>query len=135
MTSISTDKNEIKLYYSSESSVGKQTYAYLSASNKDILAIDITKTNVTGTQWKYIAEQLNLSSGDLVNQEHTNFTRKIDKSNEISETDWIKILNKQPEVLTYPIAIIGKRYYQIKNPSDVEKYLEANSEGIEPQNP
>jgi len=135
MTSISTDKNEIKLYYSSESSVGKQTYAYLSASNKDILAIDITKTNVTGTQWKYIAEQLNLSIGDLVNKEHTNFTRNIDKSNEISETDWIKILNKQPEVLTYPIAIIGKRYYQIKNPSDVEKYLEANSEGIEPQNP
>ncbi|MCK8482047.1 arsenate reductase family protein [Psychroserpens algicola] len=121
----------IKIYYSSESSVGKQTYAYLNASFKDLLAIDVTKTNVTGTQWKELAQQLNIKIGDLVDHEHPTFTKNYDKDASLIEDDWIKLLNKTPEILNYPIVILGDAYIQIKNPSDIEKKLDPNSMGLD----
>lgn len=135
MGMISTDKNMIKLYYSSKSSIGEQTYSYLNASFKDILAIDITKTNVTGSQWKDMAENLGVTIGDLIDKDHPDFTKSYDDKTNLDETDWIKILNKSPEVFVNPIVILGEKYMQIKNPSDIEKKLEANSKGIDEKNP
>lgn len=131
MTLISTHKNMIKIYYSSESSIGKQTYGYDNASFKDLLAIDVIKTNVTGTQWKELAEKLGVSIGDLVDQNHPAFTKTYNTDTNLDEVGWIKILNNNPEVLNFPIVILGNAYYQIKNPSDIEKYLDPNSGGID----
>ncbi|WP_156033103.1 arsenate reductase family protein [Sediminibacter sp. Hel_I_10] len=121
----------IKIYYSSESSIGKQTYGYVNASFKDLLAIDVTKSNVTGTQWKDLAEHLNISISDLVDKEHPIFTEKYDNTADLDEDGWIKVLDANPEVLNYPIVIIGDDYFHIKNPSDIEKHLDPNSEGID----
>lgn len=131
MGMISTDKNMIKLYYSSTSSIGEQTYSYLNASFKDILAIDVTKTNVTGSQWKDIAEHLNVTIGNLIDKNHPEYTKVYDDTTHFDEHDWIKILDKSPEILVYPIVIIGEKFIQIKNPSDIEKKLEPNSKGID----
>lgn len=131
---ISKHHNMIKIYYSSESTVGKQTLAYLQASSKEVLDIDITKTNVTGTQWKEIAEQLGVSIGKLIDREHPEFTKNYDTATNLDEHDWIKVLNSTPDVLNYPIVILGKNYYQITNPSEIEKLLEPNSKGIDEKN-
>ena len=56
----------INLYYSSESQLGKKVYAYLNDSDKELLAIDVIKTNVTGTQWKTISDQLNIPIRNLI---------------------------------------------------------------------
>ncbi len=128
---ISTDKNMIKLYYSSKSSIGEQTYSYLNASVKEILAIDITKTNVPGSQWKDIAEHLGIKIGDLIDKDHPSFTKSYDDTTHLDENDWIKVLDNNPEVLVYPVVIINDTYTQIKNPSDIEKKLEPNSKGID----
>ena len=121
----------IKLYYSSETSIGKQTLGYIDDSEKDQLAIDIQKTNVTGTQWKEIAEKLGKSIGDLIDKDHPAFTDIYDDSTSLDETDWIKVLNKRPETLAYPILVLGEDYHQIENPSDVEKLLNGTSKGID----
>lgn len=128
---ISTDKHMIKLYYSSKSSIGEQTFSYLNASFKDLLAIDVTKTNVTGSLWKDFADHLEIHISDLVNQEHPDFTKLYNNTAQLDESGWIKILNNHPEVLVYPIVIIQDKYTQIKNPSDIEKKLEPNSKGID----
>jgi arsenate reductase-like glutaredoxin family protein len=128
---ISTDKNMIKLYYSSKSTIGKQTYSYLKASFKDILAIDVTKTNITGSQWKEMAEQLDVSIGGLIDKNHPDFTKLYDKNTDLDDYGWMKILDNNPEVLVFPIAIISNSYTQIKNPSDIEKKLKPNSKGID----
>lgn len=127
---ISKHKNMIKLYYSSKSSVGKQTHSYLNASLKDLLAIDVTKTNVTGSQWKEMAEHLKSSVGNLITKNHPSFTRLHDINIDLDDNGWIKILDNNPEVLVHPIVIIDNTYIQIKNPSDIEKILEPNSKGI-----
>jgi arsenate reductase-like glutaredoxin family protein len=122
---ISTNNRQIKLYYNSETSLGKQTIAYVNASGKKILTIDISKTKVTGTQWLEIINKLNIHISELVNQKHPDFVKIYgDKEVNLTENDWLKLIEKQPIVVTYPIVINGKQFLQIKTPSDFTKYLD-----------
>jgi len=130
MTAISTSKNMIKVYYSSTSLVGKQTVGYVNASYKKILTVDIMKSNVTGTQWKDMAEQLDCRIGDLINKDHPKFIDKYGENVSLSEDGWIKILDESPEVMTYAIVIIGDDFFLLKNPSEIEIKLDPNSKGI-----
>ena len=120
----------IKIYYSSESRIGKQAVGYANASYKDILTVDVLKSNVTGTQWKDIAENLNVGIGDLIDKKHPQFLEKYDADADLNEDGWIKILDESPEVFTNAILINGHDFRLIKNPSDIEKYLDPNSKGI-----
>lgn len=131
MTVISKNSKTNKIFYNSESTIGKQTLGYLNGSFKSLLSIDVTKTKVTGTQWKELAEGLNMSLEDLTDKNHPEFKKHYDKHLSLDETDWIKVLNAHPEVLKNPIIILGEKYYKIENPSDVEKLLEPNSKGID----
>ncbi len=128
---ISTDNNEIKLYYHSENSLGKQTYAYVQSTDKKILAIDISKTKITGTQWIELARGLGVSIDKLIDKDHPDFSQNYDQHSELEEEDWVKVLNKMPIVLTYPIAIIGETYVRLKGPADFVRYIEPDSEGID----
>lgn len=128
---ISTNNNEIKLFYHSENSLGKQTYAYIQSSDKKILGIDISQTKVTGTQWIDLARHLGVSVDKLINKEHPDFTQNYGDTDDMEEEDWLKVLDKMPIVLTYPVAIIGKHYVQLKGPADFVKYIEPDSEGLD----
>lgn len=128
---ISTDKNEIKLYFHSGNSIGKQIKAYVSASEKKLLAIDISKTKVTGTQWAELAKGLGLPISGLINQDHPDFIKNYGDHPEMDDDGWLKILDKKPEVLTTPIAIIGERVVQLHSRSDFVKYMEPDSKNIE----
>ncbi|WP_299390064.1 hypothetical protein [uncultured Gelidibacter sp.] len=128
---ISTDKNEIKLYFHSGNSIGRQIQAYVLASDKKVLTIDISKTKVTGTQWAELAVGLGVRISDLINKEHPDFTQNYGELVDLEQEDWLKILEKHPEVLTSPIAIIGNHFIQLTSPSDFIKYIEPDSKGIE----
>lgn len=128
---ISTDKNEIKLFFHSENSIGKQLQAYVLASEKKILTIDISQTKVTGTQWVELAKGLGVSISDLINQEHPDFVKNYGDHPNLEQADWLKILDKKPEVLTMPIAIIGEHFVQLTSPSDFVKYIEPDSKEVE----
>lgn len=124
---ISTDENEIKLYFNSENSIGKQILAYVLASERKIFSIDVFKTKVTGTQWVELAKGLNLTIPDLINKEHPDFTKNYDKNIDLEEHDWLKILEMHPAVLTTPIAIIGEQFVQLHSPSEFIKFIEPDS--------
>lgn len=125
---IAKDDQKITLYYNSETSLGKQTYAYVTSSDRKILAVDISKTNVTGTQWTEIADNLNKNVSDLIDQEHPDFVKQYgDSPVDMDQHNWLKLLEKHPEVLTYPIAINGNQYLEIKNPSDFSKFLDVEN--------
>ncbi|MGJ8592600.1 MAG: arsenate reductase family protein [Aquaticitalea sp.] len=132
---ISTNENEIKLYYSSENSLGKQTNAYVDASEKKILAIDISKTKVTGTQWIELARNLGVGVDQLIDKKHPDFEQNYGENVNMEEEDWLKVLDKMPVTLTYPIAIVGKKYVQLKGPADFVKYMKTEGENIDEQNP
>jgi len=133
---ISKHKNMIKLYYSSNSSLGKQTLAYVSASKKEILAIDLSKTKLTGTQWMEVAEALDTTLSSLVNQNHPDFTKIYsEKEIQLSNEDWIKVLHKNPEVLKGSILMVNNSFYLLETPIDFIKHLEPDTAGLNPQKP
>ncbi|MFD2550557.1 arsenate reductase family protein [Bizionia sediminis] len=124
MGTIAKNKREVKLYYNSNNSLGQQAFAYVQATNKDVLAIDISKTKVTGTQWTELAKNLDLAVADLVDKKHPNFKEAYGSEPvNLKETDWIKVLQSEPTCLKGPVLINGSRHYLIKTPSEVSKYL------------
>ena len=129
---ISKDDKKIILYYHSGSSLGKQTLAYAEASKRKLLSVDISKTKVTGTQWAEIAENLNMQVSDLINREHPDFIKNYGSDPiDLNQHDWMRVLEKTPEALTYPIVINGNEYLQIKSPSDFAKHLGVEGENLE----
>ena len=129
---IAKDDNQIRLYYNSETSLGKQTFAYVESSEKEILGIDISSTNVTGTQWAELADNLNVPVSELVDQDHPDFVQAYGEEKvKLDENDWFNVLEKTPSVLSCAIAVKGNKTVPIKSPSDFVKYIEDDSAGLE----
>ncbi|WP_424003799.1 arsenate reductase family protein [Maribacter sp. IgM3_T14_3] len=129
---IAMDKKQITLYYSSENSIGKQLNAYVESSGKDHLTIDISKTNVTGTQWAELADGLGKNISDLVNTEHADF-KKIygDDTIDLDDDGWLKILNKNPVLLKNAIVIKGEKFIELTSASDFKQYMDPDSAGVD----
>lgn len=129
---ISTNKRKLTIYYHSGTTIGEQTFAYVNASDKKVHAVDISKTKVTGTQWAELANGLGKHIADLVNTDHADFIKLHGKVKpEMEEHDWLKILEKQPQLLKYPIIIFGERFLEIKSAAGFKKYLEPDSAGLD----
>lgn len=130
MGTIATNKKKLTFYYHPESSIGKQAYVFALASNKKNLAINISKTKITGTQWLEISENLNIILSKLVNQEHPEFTKNYDSGLSLDKNNWIKVLQNHPETLRCPILVDGKNYHLIETPYKVINLFE-NVETVE----
>lgn len=101
---IAKNDDQITLYYNSETSTGKQTYAYVIASGKKLRAIDISSAKVTGTQWLELAEGLNLPISELVDQDHPDFKKAYESEDvDLEENDWIKYCKIVHEYFPHPL--------------------------------
>ena len=126
------DKKQITLYYSSENSIGKQLNAYVESSGKDHLTIDISKTNVTGTQWAELAEGLGKDVSDLVNTDLPDFKETYGENYvDLDNDGWLKILDKNPRFLKNAVVIKGDKYIELTSASDYKQYMDPDSAGIE----
>ena len=129
---IAMDKKQITLYYSSENSIGKQLNAYVESSGKDHLTIDISKTNVTGTQWAELAEGLGKDVSDLVNTDLPDFKETYGENYvDLDNDGWLKILDKNPRFLKNAVVIKGDKYIELTSASDYKQYMDPDSAGIE----
>lgn len=129
---IATNKNKLSLYYNSESSIGKQCYGYVQASDKKVLGIDILKTKVTPTQWSELADGLAIEVKDLIDTNHPDFMNEYGRDAITMEAnDWLKILEKNPRLVQFPVLVFGEKFYQLKSGAEVKKYLEADSADIQ----
>jgi len=124
MGAFATHSHEIILVYNGNSSIGKQTYAYVSATHKAVHSIDVSKTKITGMQWVDIAEKLNLNIIDLIEKKHPEFIKNYgDKQVDLNANDAIKILQNHPETFIHPVVINGDRSMRITTPSDFVTWL------------
>ena len=131
MGSIAKDEKQITLYYNSESSLGKQINAYVSSAEKEVLAIDISKTKVTAKQWAEIADGLKQKISELVDEKHPDFKATYgDETIDLEEKDWLRLLEKNPKVLKNAIAINGNQYLNMDSAASFKKYYEADSAGL-----
>lgn len=126
---IATDKNQLTLIYSSNTRVGRWTLSYLEGIDKPYLAIDLCKTKVADTQWVEIADKLNVRIGDLVDKNEMDI--EVEDTSDLDDNDWIKIIQKNDKVISYPIAIMGDRIAQIINAPAIMEFFEVDSAGLE----
>ncbi|WP_211361152.1 arsenate reductase family protein [Maribacter flavus] len=131
MGTIAMDKRQITLYYSSENTIGKQIHAYVQSSKKKNLAVDISKTEVTGTQWVELADGLNKDIKDLIAMDHPDFLNVYgEQGQDLDENDCIKILQKEPHLLKHPIAVNGEKYIVLDNAASFKKFIAPDSAGL-----
>jgi arsenate reductase (glutaredoxin) len=118
MKEIARNKHQITAYYNPDSSVAKKTLAYLQESKIPVLTIDILKNPPTGSQWMEIANDLGVPVSDLILKDHPVYQKQYAQS-ELSDHDWLKIMQFHPEVIDQPIVIRGERVLLVKTPTDV----------------
>ncbi|MEJ2584061.1 MAG: hypothetical protein P8Z38_03130 [Robiginitalea sp.] len=120
MGEIATSDRMITLFYNSKSRRAKQTLAYARAEGLPMEEIDLLKTPLTGTQIAELAGRLKLKVGDLVNQNHPAYKHLFEPHN-LSTEDWIKLIQKNPEVMKQPIALRGDLTILVETPTDIIK--------------
>ncbi|AZQ44359.1 arsenate reductase family protein [Nonlabens ponticola] len=109
MISLATDEREIVLLYDSNNKNHREIYAYAVAAKKPLNAIDVNKQHTTGTQWSEIANKLDKDVKDLIDTDHSIFIEKHGKKVSLTNDGAIKLLQNDPEMLLFPIAVQGDK--------------------------
>ena len=121
---IARNDNQITVFYNSGSSIGKQARAFIESFEQKVLAKDVMNTNIPGTQWMEIADELNISLAELVNKENPLFLKEYGDSHvDFNETDWLKVLQNNPSLLHGTVVLMGSETYHYVNPSDFIRHL------------
>lgn len=115
MSVIATNEHQITLFCHSQHHLTTKCIAVAEASKAELQVIEIDKTKVTATEWTELADKLNLSLDDLLVKNHPDFEDKFNSNSSLSEEDAIKLLQNNPELLVYPIALRGGKAVLAKN--------------------
>ena len=129
---IAKNKNQVKLFYNSNTLNGGQTHAYVQSMKQRLLAIDTAKVKITGTQWSELAEGLNIKIADLIDRSHPDFKNEYGDVNvQLDDFGWLKILSNHPQLVRRPILVKGDNTYFIETPSEINQYIAPDSAGID----
>ncbi|MGJ8684243.1 MAG: hypothetical protein ACSHWW_06450 [Nonlabens sp.] len=131
MTALNNDKHVLILFYNSEIKNHKEILAYTVSAEKDCHTIDISKTKVTGTVWADLADLMNITVPNLIDTSHSTFENRYGKGTSLDADDTIKILQKDPEMLLFPILVKGNNVKVIKTYNEVLRFHESDTAGIE----
>jgi len=124
---ISKNHNQINLYYHPEHRLAKKCIAIANANKAKVLAIDISKTRVSQTDWSEIARILNTSVVNLVDLEHEAVTSKFGKTPDVDEFSALKIIQNNPEVIHSPIALRKDKVVVADTARDILKLQDSDT--------
>jgi len=130
MISLATDPKQIVLFYNSNQKSHRETLAYSEASGKRLLSIDVSKNKVAGTAWTEIADALQLRASDLLHTDHSSYIKKYGKHKDIDCNGAIKTLQKDPDMLIFPIAIQGEKAMELKLYSEMLAFFDVDTSAI-----
>ena len=71
-----------------------------------------------GTQIIELADRLGIEVKDLVNQEHPIYKSRFER-HDLSERDWIKMIQHNPDIMKQPIALRGNITILVETPTDI----------------
>lgn len=127
---MATNNRQATLIYYPGGPINDDLTAYAESSDKKMRIVDLSKENLTGTQWSEVADGLGKRVQDLVNQDHPDFKEQYTTENpELDEHDWITILTNTPKVLTRPVLINGDKFQEIERVSQFSQLLDNDGEG------
>jgi arsenate reductase len=127
---LARNKKQLTYIYSSESYLGKQVLGYIQGTQKKIESIDIVKENLGNAIWVELADKLNVPLGELFAKD-TIDSSKTENSEDFDTDDWLKLVNKNPELLQRPIVVNGDKVMLISHRSEILQFFGVDSAGLE----
>ena len=117
-----TDK-EITIIYYSEDHIGRQILTYAQSKGLPIHDIDLAHVKLTSLHWAELAGRLNIKIKDLINVEAPSFLQKFNGLTNLSEIDWLSLLEHNPDILRAPIVMKGDKIVMMSNPQDMHYFV------------
>ena len=130
MISLATDPKQIILIFNSDQKSHREIRAYAEAADKNLLAIDISKEKVAGTVWTEIADSLELRARDLIHTDHSRYIESYGKDHDVDCNGAIKTLQKDPNMLIFPIAIQGSKGLEVKLYNEMLTFFDVDTAAI-----
>lgn len=131
MISIATNDRELVLVYNSDIKNHREIYAYAQSADADLNALDVTKERITGTLYSELALLLGKEVKDLIPTDHSAFIQKHGENVELDNDGAIKILQNEPDMLIFPIAVRGKNALIAQLYGDITKLFNTDSAAID----
>ncbi len=119
MISIATNDREIILLYNADIKNHREVLAYATSADVPLNALNILQERITGTLWSEIADLMGKQVKDLLHTSHASFTQKYGDNVELDNDGAIKILQNEPDLFIFPIAMRGKKVIEAKNYADI----------------
>ncbi len=114
-------KNEIKFLYNGKKLEDREAYAYVLTLHKHVInELDVSKNDITPTQFSELAEKLHIRIIDLFDKDTDYFKENI-KGKDIVESDLLTLLTKEKSALRTPILIAEDMAKVIEYPRDIIK--------------
>ncbi|MCB0706141.1 MAG: hypothetical protein KDC34_12555 [Saprospiraceae bacterium] len=120
-----TNSREILIYYNPESSADRKTVAHAQGLVSYVRTFSFAQAPSNGTSWQQILEWLNLHPRVLLNKAHPYYQSNI-RGRDFDQDCWVKVLQKNPELIKYPIAIRGRKAIICQTATDIYKLTLAN---------
>lgn len=117
-----TDK-EITIIYYSEDRISKQILAYAQVQGLPIHDIDLAHVKLTSLHWMELANRLKIEIKDLINLDDPDFLQKFDGLDDLSNADWLTLLEHNPDILKAPIVMKGDKIVMMSNPQDMLHFV------------
>jgi arsenate reductase-like glutaredoxin family protein len=130
MISLAINHRQIVLIYNSNQKSHREIFAYAKAAGKHLLAVDVSKDTVAATVWTEIADVLEVNVSDLLHTDHSFYENKYGKGHKLDDTGALKTLQKDPEMLLYPIAINGEKGIEVKLYNEMLKLFDVDTAAI-----
>jgi arsenate reductase-like glutaredoxin family protein len=124
---ISKDNKQINLYYHPNHRLAKKCIAIANANKAKVLAIDISRTRVSQTDWSEIARLLDISVVELVDLEHDFILSKFGKTPDVDEFSALKLIQNNPEVVKAPVALRKEKVVVANTARDILKLQDADT--------
>jgi len=119
-----THAREIQIYYNPESSTHRSTIAYAKSVARHIKSYAFHQTPSTGTSWQQIIKALDLEDPKMLLNKADPYYQEHLRGRDFSEECWIKIIQKNPDLIKAPIAMRGNRAIICSTPTDIYKLTE-----------
>jgi arsenate reductase len=108
--------NELLLFYNSKFDNDRKIFAHAEGSFKYVRAFDVALQPIKGTLLEEIAMRLNLPLSELLRE--SNAAEMPELGN---DSDYIKVIQHNPDILRTPIAISDTKVIIVESPGDLSK--------------
>lgn len=114
------DDHHITILYNSANSHDRKCYAASKSLDKHSFGIDLNHAKIKSMEWLEIAEMLEMNPEDLISKNHPNFKDLYgDGHVELDTFSALKVLQRHPETLIYPIAVRDHHAILLKSKHEI----------------